>query len=466
MSRWRPRRSVAVGRHPGHGHVGQGRRARPGCPPSTGRPSLRLAVGGASTPSAPVPAAGPVVGGDSTGWCAEDHGRRRVEEPDRPPALFFPAADVAPSTWSSLPGRPAGRGPGAGPSQRRAGGSRGVVERARRDTASRPSGRGPPWPEQGRDVGHGRQPVGPSVSFDREDPPSVHLEWLSGLAAFDHVRVEPGGRPRARGSPPPTSARPAPTGADVDGHAQAVPDLGRRHRPDRPAGRAAPRSTALRQRRPRRLAPAGGRGQPDARPGDRRRRPARPGRREPCRPTWCSCGRPMPAGRSTFDLEELSTGRNFTTLAAVVDQGGGAVRQRHPAARRHRRRRDPPRSAPRRPGPDDSEPYDMGVTGRDLRIVDGAYTDDPDAPAGPPALDAWVRSATCPTTGPARGVAGPVHRAPLDRGRAAPHEGSAGARPTARCRRRSTPSASRCTATCGPTAGCSTGTTRRSPATA
>ena len=33
----------------------------------------------------------------------------------------------------------------------------------------------------------------------------------------------------------------------------------------------------------------------------------------------------------------------------------------------------------------------MGVTGRDLRVVDGAYTADPDAPVGPPELDAWVR---------------------------------------------------------------------------
>ena len=33
----------------------------------------------------------------------------------------------------------------------------------------------------------------------------------------------------------------------------------------------------------------------------------------------------------------------------------------------------------------------MSVTGRDLRIVDDAYTGDPDAPIGPPELDAWVR---------------------------------------------------------------------------
>ena len=47
--------------------------------------------------------------------------------------------------------------------------------------------------------------------------------------------------------------------------------------------------------------------------------------------------------------------------------------------------------APDVPGPDDSAPYDMGVTGRDLRIVDDAYTDDPDAPLGPPELSTWVR---------------------------------------------------------------------------
>jgi acyl-CoA thioesterase len=33
----------------------------------------------------------------------------------------------------------------------------------------------------------------------------------------------------------------------------------------------------------------------------------------------------------------------------------------------------------------------MGVTGRDLRVVDGAYTNDPGVPAGPPVIDAWVR---------------------------------------------------------------------------
>ena len=33
----------------------------------------------------------------------------------------------------------------------------------------------------------------------------------------------------------------------------------------------------------------------------------------------------------------------------------------------------------------------MGVTGRDLRVVDGAYTNDSGAPLGPPLIDCWVR---------------------------------------------------------------------------
>jgi acyl-CoA thioesterase len=31
------------------------------------------------------------------------------------------------------------------------------------------------------------------------------------------------------------------------------------------------------------------------------------------------------------------------------------------------------------------------MTGRDLRFVDGAYTNESNAPVGPPVLDAWVR---------------------------------------------------------------------------
>jgi acyl-CoA thioesterase len=33
----------------------------------------------------------------------------------------------------------------------------------------------------------------------------------------------------------------------------------------------------------------------------------------------------------------------------------------------------------------------MGVTGRDIRVREAAYAGEPDAPVGPPQIDAWVR---------------------------------------------------------------------------
>jgi acyl-CoA thioesterase len=93
-----------------------------------------------------------------------------------------------------------------------------------------------------------------------------------------------------------------------------------------------------------------------------------------------------------FDIEELSAGRTFTTLAVHVSQGGRRCASgtlllgvTAPSVIRH---------GPLRPevaGPYESVPYDMSVMGRDLRVVDGAYTDDPEAPVGPPVIDAWVR---------------------------------------------------------------------------
>ena len=52
-------------------------------------------------------------------------------------------------------------------------------------------------------------------------------------------------------------------------------------------------------------------------------------------------------------------------------------------------------SMPEVPGPSEAEPYDMRVTGRDLRIVDGAYSPDPDR-VGPPEIYAWVRFRDAP----------------------------------------------------------------------
>ena len=99
----------------------------------------------------------------------------------------------------------------------------------------------------------------------------------------------------------------------------------------------------------------------------------------------------------SFELAEHSTGRTFTTLGVTVAQDSRPCASgtllldvtasdviRHQVA------------APDVPGPDDSEPFDMGVTGRELRVVDGAYTGDGGAPVGPPQLDAWVRFRTLP----------------------------------------------------------------------
>ena len=98
--------------------------------------------------------------------------------------------------------------------------------------------------------------------------------------------------------------------------------------------------------------------------------------------------------RQSLDIElsELSRGRTFTGLTVQVLQAGrvcavGAVLLDVTAPGLVRHAATPPDV----PGPYDCPPFDMGVTGRDMRVVDGAYTDDADAPAGPPTLDCWVR---------------------------------------------------------------------------
>jgi acyl-CoA thioesterase II len=93
-----------------------------------------------------------------------------------------------------------------------------------------------------------------------------------------------------------------------------------------------------------------------------------------------------------LELTELSSGRTFTSMTVEVTQAGrlcaaGTMLLDVPSD-------DVVRHAVRAldvPGPYECEPYDMGVTGRDIRVVDGAYTNDADAAPGPPTLDAWVR---------------------------------------------------------------------------
>jgi acyl-CoA thioesterase II len=98
-------------------------------------------------------------------------------------------------------------------------------------------------------------------------------------------------------------------------------------------------------------------------------------------------GRPL-----DFELAELSAGRTFTGVSAQVRQGSRRcaagtllLDTMSPPLMRHAA------EAPDVPGPYECPPCDMGVTGRDLRVVDGAYTNDSGAPLGPPLIDCWVR---------------------------------------------------------------------------
>lgn len=103
--------------------------------------------------------------------------------------------------------------------------------------------------------------------------------------------------------------------------------------------------------------------------------------------------RPADARRPlAFELDELSAGRTFSGLAVRVLQDGrccaaGTLLLDATAPTLIDHAADPPEV----PGPYDCTPHDMAVTGRDLRVVDDAYTNDSDAPLGPPVLDCWVR---------------------------------------------------------------------------
>ena len=94
----------------------------------------------------------------------------------------------------------------------------------------------------------------------------------------------------------------------------------------------------------------------------------------------------------SFRLADLSHGRTFATVRADVAQadrmcasGTVLMDTRTPDLVRHEV------EAPDVPGPDECEPFDMAVTGRYVRVAHGAYNGDPDAPTGPPVIDAWVR---------------------------------------------------------------------------
>ncbi len=93
-----------------------------------------------------------------------------------------------------------------------------------------------------------------------------------------------------------------------------------------------------------------------------------------------------------IEFDEVANGRTFTVLSPRIVQAGrtctvGTLLLDATAA-------DVIRHAapgPDVPGPYDSTALDLSMTGRDVRVVDNAYTIDSAAPAGPPQLDVWVR---------------------------------------------------------------------------
>jgi acyl-CoA thioesterase len=107
----------------------------------------------------------------------------------------------------------------------------------------------------------------------------------------------------------------------------------------------------------------------------------------------------------TFEIEQAFGGRSFSSLVVRVMQdtklcavGVLLLDVTAPDLIRHGASPEPCA------GPDECEPVDMGVVGRDIRVADGAYTGDANAPVGPPVIDAWVRHRALPAAGPAMHV--------------------------------------------------------------
>ncbi len=91
-------------------------------------------------------------------------------------------------------------------------------------------------------------------------------------------------------------------------------------------------------------------------------------------------------------LREITNGRTMSAYEATVTSNGkiGAIGTllldvTAPDFMRH----GP--DAPTVSGPMDSPELEFGVDGREVRVVDAAYTNDSAAPVGPPVIDAWVR---------------------------------------------------------------------------
>lgn len=99
----------------------------------------------------------------------------------------------------------------------------------------------------------------------------------------------------------------------------------------------------------------------------------------------------------SLDLVTAAGGRTFSGFTASVIQGDRSCATgtllldvTAPDVMRHRE------PAPIVAGPAAGEPVDMSVVGREVRVLDGAYTGDPNAPVGPPEVSAWVRYRNLP----------------------------------------------------------------------
>ena len=292
---------------------------------------------------------------------AESSAAVRVERAGQPPSLFLPLNDVR---LDSFHPEPEAISTVIYPVE---GGAAWSIE-----TNAHPSTGAGDWRSQGAQRLDGRD----VLRTFAEAPTS---EWLSGLATFDQRRVVLElVDPMEAGDPASVTVKRFPTWGDAS---QLIDILN-----VRPAGEN--RYTSVARASHLRAVVEGSQmlGQAIVAAGRHS-----PGRRAVS--AHMIFMRPADAAQPlTFDVREQSNGRSFTTLAIDALQEGRCCASAsllldvtaadliHHAA-----------APPDVPGPSACDPYDMAVTGRDVRVVDGAYTDDPEAPVGPPVVDAWVR---------------------------------------------------------------------------
>jgi acyl-CoA thioesterase len=97
-----------------------------------------------------------------------------------------------------------------------------------------------------------------------------------------------------------------------------------------------------------------------------------------------------------FRVGALRRGRSFSTISVEAEQEGKSVASALVLMDRGAPDRIRNQIAmPSVPGPDASPFHDYGMTGRDVRFVNGDYSPDPDR-IGPPEINAWVRHREAP----------------------------------------------------------------------